>query len=224
MTGGEGYVAVDITPPELCAGTMVDAAWITDRETDPAEVTDWPARQAAATVPFYVDAFGYPENPAGLTGRIGRDLGAWGENAAADTVVVAGTGPGRQVLLIERADARQWAAPGGMVDPGESAIQAARRELYEEAGLDLSDADARIVARMLVDDPRTTDHAWIASTVVLVELDAAPEATAGDDAVSAAWWPAADMATLMAALATAGLELYPAHQKLLTAALAKADA
>ncbi len=41
-----------------------------------------------------------------------------------------------KLLLIRRADNRLWAVPGGSVEVGETAAQAAQRELKEEAGLD----------------------------------------------------------------------------------------
>lgn len=47
---------------------------------------------------------------------------------------------GASVLLVERApgsrNAGFWSAPGGHVEPGETAEQAARRELREETGLE----------------------------------------------------------------------------------------
>lgn len=40
-----------------------------------------------------------------------------------------------QILLIQRSDDHQWAIPGGLAEVGESAAQAAERELWEEAGM-----------------------------------------------------------------------------------------
>ena len=59
---------------------------------------------------------------------------------------VAGTAGGPAVLLTRRASGLrahggQWALPGGRVDEGETPVAAARRELVEELGLDLADAD-----------------------------------------------------------------------------------
>jgi ADP-ribose pyrophosphatase YjhB (NUDIX family) len=39
-----------------------------------------------------------------------------------------------QLLLIRRADDGRWALPGGLVDPGETAAEAAVREAREESG------------------------------------------------------------------------------------------
>jgi 8-oxo-dGTP pyrophosphatase MutT (NUDIX family) len=55
---------------------------------------------------------------------------------------VAGTAGGPAFLLTRRAPrlrshAGQWALPGGRVDAGELAVDAALRELHEEIGLDL---------------------------------------------------------------------------------------
>lgn len=41
-----------------------------------------------------------------------------------------------KLLLIRRADDGLWALPGGITDPGETLAQSARRELWEEAGVD----------------------------------------------------------------------------------------
>ena len=72
-------------------------------------------------------------------------------HAAVAVVVVdsdSGAAGGPAVLLTRRAvrlqaHAGQWALPGGRVEPGESAEEAARRELAEEVGLEVS-ADAEL--------------------------------------------------------------------------------
>ena len=215
-----GYAPADITPPELRPeglAASVAEGWA-QPYLSPADVPDWPARQAAALIPFDLDAHGWPLNPTGRTGRAGRNLGAWGENQAADPIVTAGNGTDRRVLLIRRDDCGQWAIPGGMAEPGESAPQTLVRELREETGIDLAAQQPVILDHTYVQDPRATDHAWVTSTVALYRLPAAAAATAGDDAAEAAWWPLADLGTLAGALAPVG-GLYPAHRPLLVRAL-----
>ncbi|WP_200931298.1 NUDIX domain-containing protein [Frankia sp. R43] len=213
-------ITADITPPELraeCIAASVREGWVRDTQLDPSEITDWPARQARAVVPFEV-VDGRPVNPAGPTGRIGRDLGAWGENAAADALVTAGAGADRQVLLIRRGDAGQWAIPGGMTDAGEHAEQAMRRELTEETGLNLTGVPVEVLWSGVVDDPRNTDWAWISSTLGRFELAEPAEVTGEDDATDARWWPYVDLDALHAALTAAGEQLYLAHEPLLALA------
>lgn len=62
------------------------------------------------------------------------------------TGLVDGTAGGAAVLLTRRgaamsAHARQWAFPGGRIDAGETALEAAMREAQEEVGLDLTEQD-----------------------------------------------------------------------------------
>jgi 8-oxo-dGTP pyrophosphatase MutT (NUDIX family) len=92
------------------AVVLVDSELGEDR-VDPAPVDDWNA--------------GWPIPQAGLDGRM---------------VDVSG---GAAFLLCRRASrlsshSAQWALPGGRVDPGESAVDAALRELDEEVGVRLS--------------------------------------------------------------------------------------
>ena len=44
-----------------------------------------------------------------------------------------------EVLLQKRSDTREWCVPGGALEPGETYIEAATRELSEEVGIKVSD-------------------------------------------------------------------------------------
>jgi len=46
---------------------------------------------------------------------------------------------GRYLAVSRRNDLTQWGFPGGKVDPGESNIEAATREIYEEIGISVCD-------------------------------------------------------------------------------------
>ncbi|MGW4487432.1 NUDIX domain-containing protein [Amycolatopsis sp. NPDC004368] len=217
-----GYIPVDITPAELVGAGLersVRAGWA-DPHATPSDVPDWADRQAAALVPYRLDERRRPLNPTGRTGRTGRHLGKWGENQAVDPIVVAGAGGAApQVLLILREDSAEWAIPGGMVDPGETAARALVRELREETGVDLAGMDPEILMRTYVEDWRNTDHAWASSTVALYRIEEPVPATAGDDAAAARWCPFADLDGLAAAIEGGGGKLYEGHRPLLTAAL-----
>jgi ADP-ribose pyrophosphatase YjhB (NUDIX family) len=55
----------------------------------------------------------------------------------AGAVVVRGQGASAEVLLVSaKRDPRQWIFPKGHVEPGESAAEAALREMREEGGVD----------------------------------------------------------------------------------------
>jgi 8-oxo-dGTP pyrophosphatase MutT (NUDIX family) len=93
---------------------------------------------------------------------------------------MAGVSGGAAFLLCRRAarlnrHASQWALPGGRVDPGESALDAARRELDEELGVSLDDGS---VLGLL--DDYATRSGYVITPVVLwggghLELHPSPD-------------------------------------------------
>jgi 8-oxo-dGTP pyrophosphatase MutT (NUDIX family) len=97
-----------------------------------------PAAVAVVVVDSDADSHGGDDHP--FTDVDMRQIP--GAERFALTGSVAGTAGGPALLLTRRssrlrAHAGQWALPGGRVEPGEHAVDAARRELREELGLDL---------------------------------------------------------------------------------------
>jgi len=88
-----------------------------------------------------------------LKQRLRTHLDAWprseepleGRRAAAVAVAILGDDEGRACFALTRRASRlrdhpgQWALPGGRIEPGETPIAAARREMEEEVGLSLPD-------------------------------------------------------------------------------------
>ncbi len=95
--------------------------------------------------------------------------------AVAIALVGAGEGGGETALLLTRRAAglrthrSQWALPGGRCDGGETAIDAALRELHEELGLELA---AGAVLGLLDDYPTRSGY-LITPVVVWTAADAA---------------------------------------------------
>lgn len=105
----------------------------------------------------------------------------------ADVVLLS---EGRDVLLIRRKGHPYlgcWALPGGFVEPGESAADAALRELAEETNVTgFTEADIHEIG--LFSEPGRDPRGWVVSDAFLVPVDRETIGfCAGDDAAEAAW-------------------------------------
>lgn len=104
----------------------------------------------------------------------------------ADVVCVRGD----EVLLIERGwppFAGMLALPGGHVDKGETAREAAVRELAEETGVFVPDDSAEIVMLGVFDAPGRDPRGRYVSVAYLIRVPESTRAVAGDDARSVRW-------------------------------------
>lgn len=190
------YEHDDYTHPDVYS--LGPAQGWAETEDDPTRIS-WAERQARAAIPFQV-VNGRPVNPCEKTRvRRGRNqMGFWGEQKMADALVTLTCGGGRRLLMAERTDGYGLAVPGGHVEPGETGLQAALRELAEETGLDaMSMTGACMVVRppRYVPDPRSSDEAWAVTVPVHIDLGdygqgPLPAVKGGGDAVCAGWMPA----------------------------------
>lgn len=104
-----------------------------------------------------------------------------------------------QVLLVRRGTppmTGQWSLPGGRIEPGETAKEAALRELHEETGV-----EARLAGLIDVVDAivKNRDGTLVTRHYVLCDYAAAwvsGEPVAGDDAAEAQFFDMAEVETM----------------------------
>lgn len=119
----------------------------------------------------------------------------------ANSIVVAVTAIVRndtgELLMIERTDNGRWAVPGGAQDVGESVVDAVRREVLEETGIDVEVTGLSGV----YSDPRHViayDDGEVRQEFSLC-FHARPiggELRASSESAQARWVPAAQLAAL----------------------------
>lgn len=125
-----------------------------------------------------------------------RKLWFEGPNYTADAVVI--DVEAAKLLLIKRGDTGEWALPGGFVDKTDtSPLDAAIREAQEEAGITI-EANAPLIFRGIVDDPRNSETAWIETSAYLFSGNATESVTGSDDAQDAQWHDLNDLPLLYA--------------------------
>lgn len=93
------------------------------------------------------------------------------------------------ILMIKRKNqpfADHWALPGGFIDPGETPVQAAIRELQEETGMTVTKAQPVGVFKTPGRDPRMK-NTW--SYAFKLSVPDHASVRAGDDASAATWIP-----------------------------------
>ncbi|MGH3813373.1 MAG: NUDIX hydrolase [Pseudonocardiaceae bacterium] len=98
---------------------------------------------------------------------------------------------GDSVLMLFNGWRRQWELPGGMREPGETAWQAAVRELAEETGIGPVDLDFVAVAE--VDLRRPSRREYMAMYRADLQVD--PQLRVNDEALAFLWWDPQSSAT-----------------------------
>lgn len=96
----------------------------------------------------------------------------------------------RHVLLIRRRwepFEGAWALPGGYVEPGETALDAAVRELEEETDIAVCAEDVTEVGTW--HEPGRDPRGRVVTVAHRMDVGVCVRATARDDATDARWWP-----------------------------------
>lgn len=91
-----------------------------------------------------------------------------------------------RALILQRADGSGWGIPGGAIEDGETAQQAARRETIEEIGFDIGDVPLVEFSRRIKDG--------VDFTTFIHSLDGQAPVTLNDEHTGSAWVAAAHLA------------------------------
>ncbi len=114
---------------------------------------------------------------------------------AVDIVVGRRKSEKHEVLLVRRKSQpfkNMWALPGGFLEPYERVEEAARRELYEETGLNV----ARLELIGIFDEPARDPRGHVISVAFLARAGSKAEPRARSDATEAKWFSLASLPRL----------------------------
>jgi ADP-ribose pyrophosphatase YjhB (NUDIX family) len=152
----------------------------------PARTVDVPRRDPGLAAAIALTRHDPTGDAARLAALLGRDGPASGHLAASAWVL----DPRAEQVLLVRHPLLGWACPGGHVEPGETMLEAARRELHEETGIEAVVAfpEPFTVGRLRFPaGPSGPAHIhWVVAVALVADPSAAlnPEAAA-----PAAWFP-----------------------------------
>ncbi len=152
-----GYSPVFFADPKVYANPAGLPDWAEPLPSDPVEREN------------YLQSL--PRNPGGPTGiygpgKLGKPL-----NCAADIILLSVNPEDGAIYQVQiRRKNGQWATPGGMIDAGETPLEAALREFEEETGVKLSGVVPRQIYSGYADDYRNTDTHFMHTTAFIASV------------------------------------------------------
>lgn len=118
-------------------------------------------------------------------------------NAISETpeIVTVGILNGDQILTGRRRDNDKWVSPGGHMDEGETPDQAAIREVMEESGIEITQADLKKISTQTIVSHRTGKEFILHCFVANIEKEKATAKNDPDEEIAEWKWVALDRAT-----------------------------
>ncbi|MCS7102740.1 MAG: NUDIX hydrolase [Candidatus Korarchaeum sp.] len=97
-----------------------------------------------------------------------------------------------ELLLVRRGfppGQGKWSIPGGVIEAGESLLEAARRELLEETNLEAEPLGVIALSQVIVSEGNLIKYHYIIVDVIFDESSLRGEEKPGGDATCVSWFP-----------------------------------